>query len=411
MSADKLTRCPHCKAAFKVSQEQLDVANGRVRCGACMNIFDALAYSLGESKPSATPSPSESSPAASKPSTPSSHSTAQSSASTQASMPGAQDLELDDELIQDDPEADELESNYQRSGKSEDEFSTSFMELDNHDASSNHFGDDIAEPETAADDESWAQSMLEEESLSAHDEFDSRREPQISDNFEHDLGQSNTEQANSGFDFGQESFDNQSFNNDSFASHARDQDSEAISFYYDTTDDKPRKRHWLASTALVTVNLSLIVVLLALASWFHYEKLVKYPYIANLYTQTCELLGCTLPELSDVTKIKSHNLIVRSHPTTRNALIIDAVMTNQAGYAQDFPNLAIYFSDINNQTIAQRLIEPKNYLNEEVLSLGQMPSNEPIHISLEIVDPGKEAVNYIVKFFPATPDTKAAPDS
>ncbi|WP_197486112.1 MJ0042-type zinc finger domain-containing protein, partial [Oleiphilus sp. HI0061] len=45
MSNQRLTQCPHCKASFKVSEEQLSAANGRVRCGACMNIFDAIAYS------------------------------------------------------------------------------------------------------------------------------------------------------------------------------------------------------------------------------------------------------------------------------------------------------------------------------------------------------------------------------
>ena len=48
MPTERLTQCPHCKASFKVSEEQLGVANGRVRCGSCMNIFDAIAYSISK---------------------------------------------------------------------------------------------------------------------------------------------------------------------------------------------------------------------------------------------------------------------------------------------------------------------------------------------------------------------------
>lgn len=36
------TRCPHCSTFFAVSPEQLGAADGRVRCGSCLSIFDGL---------------------------------------------------------------------------------------------------------------------------------------------------------------------------------------------------------------------------------------------------------------------------------------------------------------------------------------------------------------------------------
>jgi predicted Zn finger-like uncharacterized protein len=39
-----LTQCPHCDTVFQVSDEQLHVAQGRVRCGRCQGVFDALAH-------------------------------------------------------------------------------------------------------------------------------------------------------------------------------------------------------------------------------------------------------------------------------------------------------------------------------------------------------------------------------
>jgi predicted Zn finger-like uncharacterized protein len=35
------TRCPHCETVFRVSEEQLALAEGRVRCGECDHIFNA----------------------------------------------------------------------------------------------------------------------------------------------------------------------------------------------------------------------------------------------------------------------------------------------------------------------------------------------------------------------------------
>lgn len=38
------TRCPHCRTFFAVSPAQLGAADGRVRCGSCLSIFDGLEY-------------------------------------------------------------------------------------------------------------------------------------------------------------------------------------------------------------------------------------------------------------------------------------------------------------------------------------------------------------------------------
>lgn len=40
------TRCPQCETAFKVTEEMLAMANGRVRCGACLEVFIASEHQL-----------------------------------------------------------------------------------------------------------------------------------------------------------------------------------------------------------------------------------------------------------------------------------------------------------------------------------------------------------------------------
>lgn len=42
------TRCPHCQASFTVTPQVLAVANGRVRCGQCEQIFDGKAHLLSD---------------------------------------------------------------------------------------------------------------------------------------------------------------------------------------------------------------------------------------------------------------------------------------------------------------------------------------------------------------------------
>jgi predicted Zn finger-like uncharacterized protein len=42
------TQCPHCETVFRVYSEQLAAANGRVRCGICGEVFNAMTYLQAE---------------------------------------------------------------------------------------------------------------------------------------------------------------------------------------------------------------------------------------------------------------------------------------------------------------------------------------------------------------------------
>ncbi|NVK40419.1 MAG: DUF3426 domain-containing protein [Oceanospirillaceae bacterium] len=45
-----ITECPECQTRFNVSEGQLQLANGKVRCGACLRVFDARAQQIGASE-------------------------------------------------------------------------------------------------------------------------------------------------------------------------------------------------------------------------------------------------------------------------------------------------------------------------------------------------------------------------
>ena len=45
------TQCPQCRTAFRVSDEQLGLADGKVRCGQCLHVFVATEHFL-DSPPS-----------------------------------------------------------------------------------------------------------------------------------------------------------------------------------------------------------------------------------------------------------------------------------------------------------------------------------------------------------------------
>ena len=37
----QITRCPNCETSFRLTEEQLRMANGSVRCGSCLTVFQA----------------------------------------------------------------------------------------------------------------------------------------------------------------------------------------------------------------------------------------------------------------------------------------------------------------------------------------------------------------------------------
>lgn len=147
-------------------------------------------------------------------------------------------------------------------------------------------------------------------------------------------------------------------------------------------------------------SLTLVFSLLLFAQVLikNFDELAIDPEYRAFYSNFCAAGLCTLPALKDVTQIRGSNLVVRPHPNQQGALIIDAMINNQAPFDQEFPTLYLSFSNIQGKVIASRAFKPEEYLQGELKSLKDMPSKTPLHLSLELLDPGKEAINYHIDF-------------
>ena len=435
MSNTHLTRCPHCQATFKVQDQHLSAAGGKVRCGSCLEVFNALESLVNPNQGSQKPEPKAASEAQeNKTQTPKS-----APSKTPVSEPeNTQDNEDDDELVfADNPDEDSEDEGYTGPGAFSSELSDSFLELE--EGGSDHFSEQELDDslsngvisKKAGSDESWAEQMLEDIEGEKkptpippkHENANPTEHLKIDDDaqlfstefaaLDQDANKSEAQPTSHQHHKPEPVTANSPHHTESKSGerspHTASTD---LSHQYQNLKsdplDLPRSsgRSVIGSFIWTTLNLSLLIVLLAQLSWFHYDKLAQFDQLTPLYKKGCELVGCELPELVDTAKIKSQNLVVRSHPTARKALIIDAVIVNQASFDQSFPNLALYFSDLNNNIIAQRLFEPSDYLAGEIKNWPTMPKNTPIHISIEIMDPGKNAVNYSVGFFKHTPQDK-----
>ncbi len=159
---------------------------------------------------------------------------------------------------------------------------------------------------------------------------------------------------------------------------------------YDGDYDDTRRGGWLWGLG------SLLLALLVAGQYvlFNFEKLATDERFRPALERTCAILACELPVLENLNNISSEQLVVRSHPDKANALMVDVIITNRAKFAQPFPALKLTFSDLRSKVVATQSFYPSEYLRGELSGMTLMPSKSPIHLELDIDDPGAAAINY-----------------
>jgi hypothetical protein len=172
----------------------------------------------------------------------------------------------------------------------------------------------------------------------------------------------------------------------------------------DLTDDplqldwqRPKPR-WGRRLAWALLCLLALAGLLGQYVWYHFDELARQDQYRPWFQQICPQIDCKVPSKVDITLLKSSNLVVRSHPDFKGALVVDAIIYNRASFSQPFPLLELRFADTNGQLIASRRFKPGEYLSGEMAGKEEMPPQTPIHIALDILDPGAKAVNYSLSF-------------
>ena len=395
-----LTRCPHCQTCFRVTDEQLGMAGGKVRCGHCMGVFNARDARVAEKPSAAEPTaagktrressaPRKPERAAESPRTPTDKTEPQPKSEPDPDEDG-------DLLFADNPEEDETEEGYTGTQKvlEGDELSDSFLALDEQRDQPDDLLDETREEPV---DESWAEQILNEEARppksaekqTAEPERPSPRrtaEPEPAPEAESESDETPlTAEPGSRIDEVEQRPAYHELRPEPLAAE---------------TKGKRGIRRRLFWTVAI---LGLLAVIISQLTYFQFDRLSRVEMLRPLYEVGCRWAGCTLPQLVDVTKIKSEKLVVRSDPDNPSLLVVDAIIVNQASYDQPFPAIALTFANLNNDVVAQRVFHPDEYLKGDARGMKDMPSQTPFRIELRIKDPGQDAVNYNIEFLPEQP--------
>ena len=404
MTDSFVTQCPHCHTSFRVSHAQLSVARGVVRCGSCLQVFNAARQLLEQrtgnnGAPPLAPPPK---PAVDAP----------PRAISQKQWTAAE-LDLDDL----DKELARLE---RRDKRAPDSFGR--RREDNLSAQREH---------PSNEQEPWVDGLYSEspieraeaaiqppvEPFEPHEPArPPRTEPSLSLALE-PLEPDDTPVAVLSLapdDEPHEHLERLSATDDlddepeplAASSRKRERQEPGIrAEALQDLDDDPLQLDWRKRRSPWGRRLlwSLLILLgaAALAGQYiayHFEELARQDQYRPWFLQICPAIGCDVPSKVDIAKIRSSNLVVRSHPEFTGALIVDAIIYNRAPFSQPFPLLELRFADLNGHLIASRRFKPGEYLGGDLEGLGEMPPQTPIHIALDILDPGPKAVNYSLSF-------------
>jgi predicted Zn finger-like uncharacterized protein len=133
--------------------------------------------------------------------------------------------------------------------------------------------------------------------------------------------------------------------------------------------------------------------------YFHRNEHAGNSTLATFLTTACKWLNCTLEPFRDIDQIDLINRNVYSHPNVANALVITATLVNHAPLPQPYPLIQVSFTNLQGQTIAARRFQPNEYLNQPHIPDAMMPPGKPVHVSVEVADPGERALAFEFEFY------------
>lgn len=338
LMASGTTLCPHCDTRFKIAEEQLESHHGMVRCGHCLQIFNARPSFVPEQ-----PSPQLELPMPDEPVAPA------------------------EELPADEPHAAEAGQTVEEIGAAEEAVSVEETILTEAIAPADEATAAETEPPKTPNDD-----LLDfNQPAAAAVEPDSEAPPAAPHAADEPTAQPMTlaEQV-------------------------------AIVHDEDKGDrpSPPKYRRWPWAVAAFL----LLLVLLAQATYFfRVELAARLPGLKPALTGYCQLLRCSvpLPQKTSLMSIESSDL--EADPAHENQIALNVLLRNRAPYAQAFPNLELTLSDTQDKALARRIFKPKDYLppleNEKT---GLLPNHE-LSVKLYLNTADLRPIGYrLVLFYP-----------
>ncbi len=385
-----VTRCPQCQTAFKITDAQLAIANGAVRCGACLHVFQArqhwvVATNFADLEVPAAPAQSATVPVNEMrfPFDQANLDRQMQTADAVVAEPAVTRQPLFEERDYRRAPADDTATSGTETASSSIVVNESWArELISGFATQ-------AETEAAIDAESVAETSVEIEEVEALPCVDISGKIGKQNTYRQDQSAGQRAAANTP--------DYPVFDDTLAAEPPLSARRATMIAHIDPAPVEmavaPTPSQWKMQVLWTLLAALLLALALAQYVFFHFDQLVKQEETRPWLQSLCRTLGCSLPLEESWRTIKISQLLVRPDPST-DALAVEAVLLNEAEQPQPFPKLDMYFQNLAQQPVASRRFEPKEYLGSQWAGKTMMPVGQPVHIAFDLVKPDEAAVNW-----------------
>ena len=363
-----VTRCPWCSSAFHVGLLQLEAAGGRVRCGGCLQVFNARDHFVVEQKSIFDITDAQSDPSIQEPKR---HSAVAATNPTAgyATPPVIEPEEIDiaDEAAEPDygsGEPDEFD---------EPEETEELEDLE-----------DLEDLEELGDIEELDEEDEDDPIFTAQDSLQSALDaaPQTDTSVARDHWQPLIPQRD--IEQNEDAFFSSSQNK---TSEHQDAEDLFVSQSSSRSASTPPQKIWRV--------LAVLMIGAAFYQLFFWQApmLREQRWYSDISASVCPWLHCREFMTRDLDLIEVSGIVLPSRQFD-TALLVQAELRNRAATRQFYPTIELSFTDLQGRTIAFRRFISAEYLRSESSGRTWLEPGQRVQIEMEIYDPGAAAISY-----------------
>ena len=135
--------------------------------------------------------------------------------------------------------------------------------------------------------------------------------------------------------------------------------------------------------------------------WFERASLAHQPALTPIYQLACERLRCDLNPSQGLASLVPAQVIARPHQQFSDLISLAIRIRNESAFAQPYPAIEVTFSDLKGNLITRRTFEPQQYLGGEIIESPLLPAGLDIEVNLPLTTPGEQAVSYEIRLHQA----------
>lgn len=156
--------------------------------------------------------------------------------------------------------------------------------------------------------------------------------------------------------------------------------------------------NWLTRTAWIVLALAVIAVTVFEIAKFQEIPLAELPLVDPAMVRLGLKDPPVAPVFRDLDQIQLASRELVSHPFKDGTLQLTATIVNRASQSQPYPDLEIILLDSSGERVSQALFSPDDYLASGKAVNSSMAPEAFLPLTLELPDPGNEAVGFELNF-------------